>query len=152
MNKAFVREPDEPEHLKCPACSTIGLPVAAETLEAHLDKADLGRLGSTACYCPKPECPVGYFDNLDQSVPASAIRNTAFPKDPAGPVCTCLGLTAAKIIADGAAKNPARVRQAIQNAEANPMRCRRTHPAGRPCTADIQRLYLQSMNVPRPPG
>jgi hypothetical protein len=151
MNKAFVREPDEPTHLKCPSCGAIGQPVGSETLSAHLDKADIARLvGSSVCYCPKPECPVGYFDNHEQTVPASAIRDGAYPKQPDGPICTCLGLTAAKITADAAAKNPARVRQALQTAEANPMRCRRTNPSGHPCTAEIQRLYLAALKAAGP--
>lgn len=143
MNKAFVREPDESDHLRCPRCQSLADEVGPDTLAAFLPAELIGKLASGVGYCSKPECPVAYFDSLGQFFTRDQLTRPAYPKHPHAPLGGCLGISANLILADAAAKNPARVRSMLAQAQSNPLRCRTSCASGKPCTAEAQRLYLQ---------
>ena len=144
MNKAFVREPDEPDYLHCPRCSSLADAVGPDTLAAFLPAQLVAKLASSVGYCSRPECPVAYFDALGQIFTRDQLIRPAYPKDPAAPLCGCLGISVHLVMADAAAKNPARVRSMLIQAQSNPHRCRTTCASGKPCTAEAQRLYLKA--------
>ena len=144
MNKAFVRESEGLDDVKCPRCGAIGLSVGPQTLAAHLGADARRRLGDEAFYCANPGCDAGYFDELARVVDASEIRDPAWPKHPAGPVCSCFGVTADQIESAAAQKNPAVVRDLIARSTTASARCATTAPSGACCVAVAQRLYLRA--------
>lgn len=145
MNKAFVREPDEPELLRCPRCDVPGRPVGRTQLQAHLPADAATALGNSSFYCGNPACGVGYFDSHEQFIPADQLTHRAYPKWPDAPLCPCLGLTAADVEADAQQQDPGRVREALQRAKSADAPCAQLHPACRPCTGEIQKLYLRHL-------
>src|SRR5689334_17762142 len=50
MNKAFVREPDDTGQLNCPACGSLGIPVARETWSAHVQPSAGAQLAESAFF------------------------------------------------------------------------------------------------------
>lgn len=149
MNKAFVRESDDPSDLRCPACRAIGTPVGHDTLAAHLPPEMVGRLGSQPHFCPNPRCDAGYFDGLEQIVPASEIHPSIYPKNPSAQICPCLGITAEQVESDARAADPARIRKAIAHAALPEARCATLAACGHPCTGEIQRLYIKTLSDAR---
>lgn len=145
MNKAFVREPDEPDDVRCPSCQAIGLPVGPATVRGQLAADGIIELSDTAFYCASPRCDVGYFDSIGRTVPASAIRRPIHPKHQAAPVCLCLNLSADDVIDDARRADASRVRQAIAHCRATPERCMKQSPSERTCEAEIQQLYLKHL-------
>lgn len=145
MNKAFVRDPDEPELLRCPRCGVPGQPVGRGHVEAHLPDGFSATLGNSCFYCGNANCEAGYFDSHEQAIPADQLTHRAYPKWPDAPVCPCLRLSAADVEADAQQQNPARVRQALEHGKSRDARCAELHPACGPCTGQIQKLYLRSL-------
>ena len=43
---------------------------------------------------------MAYFDQFEQTVAADRLKQPAYPKDPAAPICNCFGFTTAEIDAD----------------------------------------------------
>ena len=144
MNKAFVREPDEPDDLHCPRCQAIGQAVEAATIAAHLRDGERNPLGSSACFCPAAACEVAYFDAHGQSIPAALLNRPVFPKDPDAPVCACFNLKADDILADAAANNPAGVRELIRLSKSPRADCAARAANGRCCVAEVQRIFLKA--------
>lgn len=145
MNKAFVREPDEPDDVRCPACQAIGEPVSESTLRAQLPSEAVPEVSNSAFFCHNPRCDVGYFDAFGRSVPAKLIRQLIYPKREQSPICVCTGMRAAQIIADAHRKNPARVREIIARCRANPSGCAERAPNERTCEAQVQKLYIRAL-------
>jgi hypothetical protein len=145
MNKAFIREPDEPEHLKCPECGAIGETVGSVTLTEHVDERAAGQLGSFVAWCPNPQCPVGYFDALGQRIAVAEVRGVNWPKDPRGPVCPCRNITADEIEADARAGRRERVKELLAYANSPDSPCVRCAANGRNCVAVVQQLFLAAM-------
>ncbi len=144
MNKAFVREPDEPDDLHCPRCRAIGQPVEAATIVARLRDGQRHTLGSSACFCPTASCEVAYFDAYGQSIAAALLNRPVYPKDPDAPVCACFHLKANDILADAAANNPAGVRELIRLSKTPRADCAVKSANGRCCVPEVQRIYLKA--------
>lgn len=144
MNKAFVREPDETGDRKCPRCGSLGVRVEAATLDAWLGPHLRSDVADSAFFCPFGQCNVAYFDEFDRVVLVERLPRIPFPKDASAPVCACFGLTAAQIEEDAAAGRVARVKEVVQNAKSDLAHCMTASAAGRPCTADVQRLFMKS--------
>lgn len=144
VNKAFLREPDEPDDLRCPRCQVLGQPASREAAAALMPVEELRRLGNTVWFCPNPGCDAGYYDGFEQSVPAARFQRPVYPKDPRAPICPCLGLTAEAVEADARAGNPAGVKALIARTKAAPMSCATRTPTGRCCVDEVQRLYLKT--------
>lgn len=142
MNKAFVREPDEPDP-RCPGCGALGEGVIRATLDENLPAASSRRLSDASWYCPNPRCPVGYFDASGQSVPATELKRTSFPKNPAGPICSCLGVTADEIEADARIGDRTRIRQLLAHSQSPDAACAHKSPSGQPCAAELQKHFLK---------
>lgn len=146
MNKAFVREPDVKDDF-CPRCGSRGEPVEGDTLRAYLSEAQRRLVTEPASFCPSPGCPVVYFDCFERSILASRIQRPVYPKDPAAPICACLGLTREDIEKDVKEGVTTRTRAAVEEARSPAARCRRLAANGRPCTAYVQKYYMQRINA-----
>ena len=145
MSRAFLREP-EPGDPVCPGCGAAGESVGLPTLAAQLP-ADLRTpLGEAAFYCAGPACPTAYYNAWGAAVPAVRLSSPAYPKDPAGPVCPCFGITAADIVADAKAGRKERVRNLAERAQGPDARCTERCPDGRPCTPRVLRLFRESFD------
>ena len=143
MNKAFCKEPDSSLPPRCPTCGGDGLAVGAETLAAHIAAEAAGSLGEPAYFCPTESCGVAYFDLFERTVPAALAHGLFWPKDPAGPLCCCHGLTVDDVDADIDAGSPTRVRAVLAKAAEPGAACVTKSPDGRPCVARVQRYYLR---------
>ena len=121
MYKASFKEPDSSLPPQCPRCGADGLPVGPETLRAHLASDAVESLGEPASWCATEACPVAYFDLFERSVNADAAHGLYWPKDPAGPLCCCHGLTVDDVDADLAEPVPS---GAGGGAKGGPARCR----------------------------
>ena len=143
MNKAFCREPDADIPPRCPQCGGEGAAVGSATLQAHLLPAAQGLLGDPAYFCPTDSCPVAYYDLWERSIPVAEACGLFWPKDPAGPLCACHGLTCDDVDLDIAEGKPARVREAVRRAGLPGAECATRSADGRPCTARVQRYFLR---------
>jgi hypothetical protein len=144
VNKAFLREPDEPDDLHCPRCRVLGQAAARDAVAALVSADDLRQLGSAIWFCPNPLCEVGYFDAFEQTVAAARFRRRVYPKNPQAPICPCFCLTADAVEADARAGNPAGVKALIARAAAGPTSCATRTPTGQCCVDEVQRLYLKT--------
>ncbi|MFM8892790.1 MAG: hypothetical protein ACKOTB_14445 [Planctomycetia bacterium] len=143
MNKAFCKEPDSSLPPRCPGCGGDGLAVGAETLLAHLAAEASGSLGEPAYFGPTDSCGVAYFDDFERTVPTALSHGLYWPKDPAGPLCCCHGLTVDDVDADIDAGTPTRVRAVLAKAAEPGAACVTKSPDGRSCVARVQRYYLR---------
>jgi len=143
MNKAFCKEPDSSLPPRCPRCGADGVQVGPEPLKAHLDPARVESLAEPAYWCPGESCDVAYFDLLERTVAAADAHSLTWPKDPAGPLCSCHGLGVEDVDADLAEGVPTRVRAVVQKATRPDAACAIRSPDGRSCVARVQRYYMR---------
>ncbi len=145
MNKAFVSEP-EPAEPRCPTpngCDSLGQRVTRKTLESQLSEDQIATLADKAYYCSSPGCLVAYFDDWGTAVPASALRTSAYPKDPEAPICPCFGVSAEEIRTNAEAGSRERIRELLEKAESHEARCETCSPSGESCVTEVRRLFLQ---------
>ena len=143
MNKAFCKEPDTTLPPQCPRCGNVGVQVGPETLAAHVVAEATESLGEPAYYCDTDTCEVAYFDLLERVVPVAEARGLPWPKNPAGPLCGCHGLTIDDVDADLAEGAPTRVKRVVQQAGQPGAECVMKSPDGRSCVARVQRYYMR---------
>ena len=143
MNKAFCKEPDSTAPPRCPACGTEGTQVAAETLSAHVAPAAAAALAEPAFFCGGDTCSVAYFDLLERTISAAAAHGLPWPKDPAGSLCGCHGLTVDDVDRDLAEGVPTRVREVVRKAGEPGAACATKSADGRSCVARVQRYYMK---------
>lgn len=146
MNKAFVREPDEPDDLHCPRCGALGRSVSSVTIMAQLQAGIVSPLGSSACFCSSPTCEVAYFDSSSATLLCTQLRTPIYPKDPDAPVCACFGLRAEDVVADATIGNAAGVRMLLERSVTQREICVTKAADGRCCVDEVQKLYLQTIN------
>jgi len=144
MNKAFCKEPDSSLPPRCPRCESDGVPVAAETLAAHLQPIAAETLSEPTYWCATDTCPVAYFDLLERTVAVGEASGVYWPKDPDGPLCCCHGLSVDDVDTDIAEGAPTRVRTVVQKAGQPGAACAIKSPDGRSCVARVQRYYMRS--------
>lgn len=152
MNKAFVREADQPEP-SCPAprgCGATGATVPLEALRAQLSPEDAARFPDGAFYCATATCPVAFFDRYGALVEVAALRDVPYPKDPEGVVCACLGIRAAQLEDEARAGRRDAIRAIVEAARSDPARCADTAVSGRPCEVEARRLFLQHFEAGPP--
>jgi hypothetical protein len=119
------------------------VPVSRKTLLAQLP-AELARaFAASAYYCPNPRCAVGYFDAWGTQAPASVLRQPAYPKSPAAPLCSCFGITADQIREDAEAGRKDLVRDLVARAGSDQARCETEAPCGASCVVEARRLFLR---------
>jgi len=143
MNKAFCKEPDETRPPRCPRCGAEGSRVEPATLASHVAAADVEGLGDPAYFCGTDACDVAYYDLLERIVPADRASGLPWPKDPAGTLCACHGLTADDVDADIAEGAPTRVREIVRLAGRPEAACATRSADGRSCVARLQRHYVR---------
>ena len=143
MNKAFVREPENTGQGYCPRCQSLGVPVAAITLDAQLVGMQRSKVADSAWFCPFPRCEVIYFDEFERTVTSDEFGQPVFPKDPSAPICSCFGLTLDDIEADIREGTPRRVKELLAKAKSPEAQCLLRAPSGQCCVADVQRTYMQ---------
>lgn len=146
MNKAFVREPDTTADY-CPHCGSKGEPVGPETLETFLTDGQRENISRSANFCPSAKCDVVYFDGFERTILATEVQRPVYPKDPTAPVCGCFGLTQDDIQEDVREGVTARVREVIEKAKSPSARCRQMAANGKPCTAYVQKCYMQCLHA-----
>ena len=143
MNKAFCKEPDAAEPARCPDCGHEGLPVAVETVRRHAESGRVESLGEPVYFCPTETCGIAYFDLLERSIAAVAAHDLFWPKDPAGPLCSCHGLSLDDVDADIAEGVPTRLREVVRKAGEPGATCAVRAADGRPCVARLQKYFLR---------
>jgi hypothetical protein len=143
MNKAFIREPDETSDRNCPRCGSLGVAVAAETLDAQLSGAARRLVAESAWFCPFARCEVIYFDAFERVVNAETFGKPVYPKDPDAPICSCFGLGIDEIEQDIAEGGVARVRELVNKAKTPTARCALLAPSGQCCVPEVQRAFMQ---------
>lgn len=143
MNKAFVKEPDEPDDLHCPRCGSIGQAVAAATIHAQLKPDVAVSLSSSACFCGNANCDVVYFDGFEQVIEVDLLKQPVYPKHPDAPICACFGLKAEDVAADAKAGNAAGVRLLLHRSKTRLEECALLCANGRSCVDEVQRLFLK---------
>ena len=147
MSRAFIKESEQADP-RCPGCGALGEQVGASTLQAHLPADACVTVGDKAFYCVNSECPVAYFNAWGVSVPRDRMKGTAFPKDPAAPICSCFGLTASDVVADAREGRKDRVKNLVERAKGPEAKCVETNPAGQPCVTRVLQLFRE--NFPQP--
>lgn len=143
MNKAFIREPEETGHCRCPKCSSQGIPVGAETWRAHLAPQWHKHLAPDAYYCEFPRCEVGYFDAFERFVPALELQTRIFPKFADSALCACFGFTRDEVEQDVREGGVRRVKELLERCKSAEARCQVASPSGTCCQAQVQRYFLK---------
>lgn len=142
MNKAFVREPDATAEY-CPHCGSKGEQVGLETVQAHLPDGEPPKVADPANFCPSPKCEVVYFDAFERVILTDDLKEPVYPKNPDAPICACFGLTRHDIEADVREGVVTRVKAIIEKANSPDACCSRKAANGQPCTAYVQKYYMQ---------
>jgi hypothetical protein len=143
MNKAFVREPDDDGRQLCPRCGSIGVPVDAVVLDAHIRPTARSKMLHDAWFCSFPRCHVVYYNQFDSVVTTDELFRPVYPKDGDAPICACFGFTYDDVAADVAAGTPTRIRELLARAKSSEARCSSTAADGRSCVGAIQELYMK---------
>ena len=143
MNKAFVREPEFDGRAYCPACKSLGEEIGVKVLDAQILPAERRRIGTSGWFCPFPTCEIAYFDLLGAQVPAVALRNSVYPKDPSAPLCACFGFDYDDLLADVADDKPMRIRELLAKSQTAEARCAELAANGQCCMREVQRLYMR---------
>ncbi|WP_437229696.1 hypothetical protein SH661x_001577 [Planctomicrobium sp. SH661] len=143
MNKAFVREPDDDGRAYCPRCGSLGTPVTAAPLEAHILPAARGKLGQTAWFCSYPPCQAAYFDQLGGLVTTDELQAPIYPKSPDAPICPCFHFTIEEIEADVESPVPVRIRELLAKSQSEAARCGVLAADGRCCMTEVKRIYMK---------
>ena len=146
MNKAFCKEPEQSGRPLCPRCGAEGQVVTVATLEAHVSAGDAGTLAEPVAWCDTETCPVAYFDSLERSIDVGRASGIHWPKDPAGVLCACHGLTCEDVDADLAEGEPKRVRGIVRRAGEPGAECSLRSADGRSCVARVQRVYVRRLS------
>jgi hypothetical protein len=142
MNKAFVREPDL-SVAYCPRCGSKGQQVGRETVQSYLPSGKSPLVADPSYFCPSPQCDVVYFDAFERVIATGDLNKPVYPKDPDAPMCACFGLTRRDIEQDVSEGVVTRVKAILEKAEAPDARCVHMAANGQPCTAYVQKCYIQ---------
>lgn len=145
MNKAFIREAEPSANGHCPRCGSLGLPVGAVTLAAHVAEPACAAIAAEAFFCPFPTCPVAYFDQFERTIAIDALKGPVYPKHPDAPICPCLGITVDQVEADAMAGRVDRVRRVIATARCGQADCLTHSPSGQSCVAAVQGCYMRTL-------
>ena len=130
----------------CPACSTRGKPVGADTISALVD--DDRRIADhypDGYYCPNPECSTLYFfgGETDPITKAEVNVRVGF-KEQSAPelVCYCFDHTKEAIQEDFRKHGVSRIEAGIRTAvEAGQCSCEIKNPKGKCCLGDVRAAY-----------
>ena len=142
MNKAFVREPDLDGRAYCPRCGTLGVPVGAEPMDAHIRQESRARMHGAAWFCSFARCEVAYFNLLEMVVVMDELKAPIYPNDFDAPICACFGFTYDDVEADVREGEPTRIRQLLDKSKSSEARCQTLAADGQCCMREVQRLYL----------
>ena len=143
MNKAFVKESDGLEEVRCPGCESVGTPVGSATLTQHVLPEFRAALGDEAWFCRYAGCPVAYFNNWAGQALVTQLRGPVYPKSPEAPLCSCFPFSMEEIEADAREPIPVRIRALYAKSQGPDARCTLLSPDGKCCLTEIQRLYFR---------
>jgi hypothetical protein len=143
MNKAFVREPEMDGRAYCPRCQTLGTPVGAAALDAHILRESRAKMHDAAWFCGYPTCEVAYFNVFESVVLTSELKRSVYPKDPDAPLCGCFGFSYADVEADVRDGRPARIRALLARSQSPDANCHTLAADGQCCMREVQRLYMK---------
>jgi hypothetical protein len=147
VSRAFIKESEQADP-RCPGCGALGEQVGPTTLNAHLPADACATLGDKAFYCVNSECDAAYFTAWGASVSRDRMKGTAYPKDPAAPLCCCFGLTASDVISDAREGRKDRVKDLVERSKGPQARCAEKCPDGQPCVTRVLQLFRE--NFPQP--
>jgi hypothetical protein len=143
MNKAFVHEPEDDGRAYCPRCGSLGIPVAAEPLDAHIQPEFRAKLQEFAWFCNFPRCDVAYFNKFETVVTTDALKAPVYPKDYSASLCACFGFSYEDVESDVREGVPSRIRQLLAKSKSSEARCNALAADGRCCMAAVQELYMR---------
>jgi hypothetical protein len=146
MNKAFVREPESDGRAYCPRCSSLGVPVGALALDAHILPGSRAKMHESAWFCNFPRCDVAYFNEFDETVGTAELVAPVYPKDLEAPICPCFGFKYEDVEADVRDGKPTRIRELLAKSRTSEARCQTFSPDGRCCMPTVQELYMRLSN------
>ena len=147
MSRAFIKEAEQADP-RCPGCGALGEQVGPATLQAHLPADAVATLGDKALYCVNSECPTAYFNAWGAAVGRDRMTGTAYPKDPAAPICCCFGLTASDVITDARAGRKDRVKDLVERSKGPDASCVARCPDGQPCVTRVLQLFRENFSPP----
>ena len=143
MNKAFIKESDGLEEIRCPGCESVGVAVGNATLNHHIRPEFRAALGDQAWFCRYAGCPVAYFNNWAGQALVTQLRGPVYPKSPDAPLCSCFPFSIEEIEADAREPVPRRIRELYALSQTPEARCSQLSPDGQCCLTEIQRLYFR---------
>lgn len=142
MNKAFVRDEDQPAG-RCPQCGSAGTDVGRDTLDAQMLPDRRGLVSETAYYCPAARCPVVYFDVFERTATVDDVRRPPYPKDSEAPICPCFDFSMEEIEADVEEGGVLRVRALYAKMKLPEAQCLLKAASGQCCLSEIQRAFFR---------
>jgi hypothetical protein len=116
-------------------------------MQSYLSSEKSQTVTDPANFCPSPLCDVAYFDAFERVVLVGDLIKPVYPKDPDAPICACFGLTRHDIEQDVREGVVTRVKAVLEKANSPEARCAQTAANGQPCTAYVQRYYMQCRNA-----
>ena len=146
MSRAFIREQEQGEP-RCPECKALGKSVGRPTLEAHLPPEKCPTWAESAFYCVNSGCPIAYFSDWGSSVPSDLLTRTAYPKDPAGPICPCFDITVDDVMKDAREGRKERVRELMERSQGPEARCTERSPEGLCCMPRVLRVFREAFQA-----
>ena len=143
MNKAFVKEADDP-HDRCPGCGATGTSVYAATMDAQLPPDVRQKFSEAAFFCPGSSCRVAYFDQFEQTALVDQLASDpGYPKEPTAPICSCFGFTCENINEDIDEGVVTRTRAHLERAKSSEANCQAQAIDGQSCIAAVQKYYME---------
>jgi hypothetical protein len=119
--------------------------VTPEVLAVQLSEELRARFSSQAYYCAAPGCGVAYFDAWGAAAPREALAVVPYPKNPTGPVCSCLGVTAAELAEDARRGDRERVRRILAHVRGAQASCALKSPDGNSCERTVRQVFLEHL-------
>jgi hypothetical protein len=146
MNKAFVKEPEFDGRAYCPRCGSLGTPVGAGPLDAHIWAESRLKMHDAAWFCGFPRCEVAYFNIFEAVVTVDELKAPVYPKDLDAPLCACFGLTYDDVEADVGEPQPTRIRAVLAKSKTTDAQCQTLAADGQCCMKAVQELYMKLRN------
>ncbi len=143
MNKAFVKENDGLDEIRCPGCDSVGAAVGQPVLDYHIRPEFRAAVGDEAYFCRYAGCPIAYFSRWAGHVTVDQLLAPITPKSPDASLCSCFPFTLQEIEADAEQEIPVRIRDLYQKSKSADARCFEKSPDGQCCLTEIQRIYFR---------
>ncbi len=142
-----MREPDADARVLCPRCGSAGTEVGAGPLDTHIQPEVRSRLQDKGWYCSHTDCPVAYFDAMEQVVFVSELNAPVYPHEIDAPICACFGFGYDDVEADVRDGQPTRIRELLRRSQSDHARCQTLAADGQCCMRKVQQLFMTLRNA-----